>query len=98
MFAEAKPIYEQLGGDPAVSIMMIDGHFFKTFQKTSSVSVLMRTASCLRNLDELQEAAEVYEQSSLSPFFSTPVLTELGSSPSRGSYEQRGQNETRRNL
>ncbi|CAA7263975.1 unnamed protein product [Cyclocybe aegerita] len=45
MYAEAKPIYELLGGDPA----------------TSSVDILMRTAACMRNLDEFRDAAEVYE-------------------------------------
>ncbi|TFK37274.1 hypothetical protein BDQ12DRAFT_736397 [Crucibulum laeve] len=45
MYAEAKPIYELLGGDPA----------------TSSLYVLLQTAACLRMLDELKEAAEVYE-------------------------------------
>jgi general transcription factor 3C polypeptide 3 (transcription factor C subunit 4) len=64
MFAEAKPIYEQLGGDPAVSIITIHTHSgLILLCKTSSVYILMRTAACLRNIDELQEAAEVYEHS-----------------------------------
>ncbi|RXW22111.1 hypothetical protein EST38_g3735 [Candolleomyces aberdarensis] len=45
MYAEAKPIYELLGGDPA----------------TSSIYVLLQTAACMRNLEQLKEAAEVYE-------------------------------------
>ncbi|PPQ68724.1 hypothetical protein CVT26_003630 [Gymnopilus dilepis] len=45
MYAEAKPIYELLGGDPA----------------TSSIYILLQTAACMRNVDELKEAAEVYE-------------------------------------
>ena len=66
MFTEAKPIYEQLGGDPAVSSTTIEAHsdlIFLFFSQTSSVYILMRTAACLRNIDELQEAAEVYEHS-----------------------------------
>ncbi|RDB18196.1 Transcription factor tau subunit sfc4 [Hypsizygus marmoreus] len=45
MYAEARPIYELLGGDAA----------------TSSLYILLQTAACLRMLDELKEAAEVYE-------------------------------------
>ncbi|KIY61656.1 TPR-like protein [Cylindrobasidium torrendii FP15055 ss-10] len=43
--AEAKPIYELLGSDA----------------NTSSVYVLMQTASCLRYLNEVKEAIDVYE-------------------------------------
>ncbi|KAG6826536.1 hypothetical protein H0H92_015434, partial [Tricholoma furcatifolium] len=46
LFADARPIYELLGADAA----------------TSSLYVLLQTAACLRMLDELKEAAEVYEQ------------------------------------
>ncbi|KAF9526180.1 hypothetical protein CPB83DRAFT_896331 [Crepidotus variabilis] len=45
MYSEAKPIYELLGGDPA----------------TSSIYILMQTAACMRNVDDLKDAAEVYE-------------------------------------
>ncbi|KDR78033.1 hypothetical protein GALMADRAFT_245006 [Galerina marginata CBS 339.88] len=45
LYAEAKPIYELLGGDPA----------------TSSIYILLQTAACMRNVDELKDAAEVYE-------------------------------------
>ncbi|KAF9481095.1 TPR-like protein [Pholiota conissans] len=45
MYAEAKPIYELLGGDPA----------------TSSIYILLQTAACMRNVDELRDAADVYE-------------------------------------
>ncbi|KAF8812960.1 TPR-like protein [Phlegmacium glaucopus] len=45
MYAEAKPIYELLGGDPA----------------TSSIYILLQTAACMRNVEELREAANVYE-------------------------------------
>ncbi|KAF8332446.1 hypothetical protein F5887DRAFT_996848 [Amanita rubescens] len=45
MYAEAKPIYEMLGSDIA----------------TSSIYILLQTAACLRMLNELKEAAEVYE-------------------------------------
>ncbi|ESK86429.1 TPR-like protein [Moniliophthora roreri MCA 2997] len=46
MYAQARPIYEILGSDP----------------NTSSVYILTQTAACLRALDELKEAAEIYEQ------------------------------------
>ncbi|KAF9459393.1 hypothetical protein BDZ94DRAFT_1199583 [Collybia nuda] len=45
LYAEAHPIYELLGADAA----------------TSSLYVLLQTAACLRMLNELKEAAEVYE-------------------------------------
>ncbi|KAF8631751.1 hypothetical protein AX15_002207 [Amanita polypyramis BW_CC] len=45
MYAEAKLIYELLGADVA----------------TSSIYILLQTAACLRMLNELREAAEVYE-------------------------------------
>ncbi|KAF8636092.1 hypothetical protein AX17_003797 [Amanita inopinata Kibby_2008] len=45
MYAEAKPIYELLGADVA----------------TSSIYILLQTAACLRMLNVLKEAAEVYE-------------------------------------
>ncbi|KAJ7116658.1 hypothetical protein C8R44DRAFT_212104 [Mycena epipterygia] len=45
LFAEARCIYELLGGNDT----------------TSSVYILLQTAACLRMADELQEAAEVYE-------------------------------------
>ncbi|THV03835.1 TPR-like protein [Dendrothele bispora CBS 962.96] len=45
MFTEARPIYEMLGADSS----------------TSSVYILMQTAGCLRALDEIKEASEIYE-------------------------------------
>ncbi|KAM6492840.1 TPR-like protein [Amanita muscaria] len=45
MYADAKPVYELLGADVA----------------TSSIYILLQTAACLRMLNELKEAAEVYE-------------------------------------
>ncbi|KAJ4480918.1 hypothetical protein J3R30DRAFT_3462311 [Lentinula aciculospora] len=45
LWAEAKPVYEVLGTDAS----------------TSSVYILFQTASCLRMLDELKDAAEIYE-------------------------------------
>ncbi|KAJ7185570.1 hypothetical protein C8R46DRAFT_382209 [Mycena filopes] len=45
LYAEARPIYELLGGDPS----------------TSSLYVLLQTATCLRMLNELKDSAEVYE-------------------------------------
>ncbi|KAJ3795759.1 hypothetical protein GGU11DRAFT_209264 [Lentinula aff. detonsa] len=45
MWAEAKPVYEILGTDAS----------------TSSVYILLQIASCLRMLDELKDAAEIYE-------------------------------------
>ncbi|GAW03075.1 TPR-like protein [Lentinula edodes] len=47
MWAEAKPVYEILGTDAS----------------TSSVYILLQTASCLRMLDELKDAAEIYDSS-----------------------------------
>ncbi|KAG6897632.1 hypothetical protein C0992_012861 [Termitomyces sp. T32_za158] len=46
LYADARPIYEILGSDAA----------------TSSLYILLQTAACLRMLDELKDAAEVYEQ------------------------------------
>ncbi|KAF9450761.1 TPR-like protein, partial [Macrolepiota fuliginosa MF-IS2] len=45
LWVEAKPIYELLGGDP----------------ETSSLYILLQTAACRRMMEELKEAAEVYE-------------------------------------
>lgn len=45
LWAEAKPIYELLGCDP----------------ETSSLYILLQTAACRRMMEELKEAAEVYE-------------------------------------
>ncbi|KAJ7634784.1 TPR-like protein [Roridomyces roridus] len=45
MFAEARPIYEILGGDAT----------------TSSLHILLQTAICMRMMNDLKEAAEVYE-------------------------------------
>ncbi|KAK7044646.1 hypothetical protein R3P38DRAFT_2879955 [Favolaschia claudopus] len=45
MYAEARPIYELLGREAS----------------TSSMYVLLQTATCLRMMNELREAAEVYE-------------------------------------
>ncbi|KAK2462196.1 hypothetical protein APHAL10511_005784 [Amanita phalloides] len=45
LYAEAKPIYEVLGADVV----------------TSSIYILLQTAACLRMMNELKEAAEVYE-------------------------------------
>ncbi|KAK0189733.1 hypothetical protein F5146DRAFT_1103820 [Armillaria mellea] len=45
LYADARPIYELLGADAS----------------TSSLYILLQTASCLRMLDELREAAGVYE-------------------------------------
>ncbi|KAG2056694.1 TPR-like protein [Suillus hirtellus] len=46
MYADARPIYEILGSEPA----------------TSSLYVLLQVAVCRRMLGDLQEAAEVYKQ------------------------------------
>ncbi|KAJ7754445.1 hypothetical protein B0H16DRAFT_744536 [Mycena metata] len=45
MYAEARPIYELLGAEAS----------------TSSLYVLLQTATCLRMLNELKDSAEVYE-------------------------------------
>ncbi|KAG2139828.1 uncharacterized protein EDB93DRAFT_1241934 [Suillus bovinus] len=46
MYADARPIYEVLGSEPA----------------TSSMYILLQVAVCRRMLGDLQEAAEVYKQ------------------------------------
>ncbi|KAJ7666264.1 hypothetical protein DFH06DRAFT_1470427 [Mycena polygramma] len=45
MYAEARPIYELLGGEAS----------------TSSLYILLQTATCLRMSNELRESADVYE-------------------------------------
>ncbi|KAJ7033739.1 hypothetical protein C8F04DRAFT_614968 [Mycena alexandri] len=45
MYAEARPIYELLGAEAS----------------TSSLYILLQTATCLRMLNELKDSAEVYE-------------------------------------
>ncbi|KAJ7912852.1 TPR-like protein [Mycena leptocephala] len=45
MYAEARPIYELLGGEAS----------------TSSLYILLQTATCLRMVNELRESADVYE-------------------------------------
>ncbi|KAJ7741412.1 hypothetical protein DFH07DRAFT_837995 [Mycena maculata] len=45
MYAEARPIYELLGGEAS----------------TSSLYILLQTATCMRMLNELRESADVYE-------------------------------------
>ncbi|KAJ7359218.1 hypothetical protein DFH08DRAFT_686174 [Mycena albidolilacea] len=45
MYAEARPIYELLGGEAS----------------TSSLYILLQTATCLRMLNELRDAVDVYE-------------------------------------
>ncbi|KIJ92826.1 hypothetical protein K443DRAFT_420281 [Laccaria amethystina LaAM-08-1] len=45
MYAEAKPIYELLGADPVQYLFYIP----------------LQTAACIKLLEELREAAEVYE-------------------------------------
>ena len=65
MYAEAKPIYELLGADPAVCdsqyVFLITWHSSQL--KTSSIYILLQTAACMKMLEELREAAEVYEHS-----------------------------------
>lgn len=62
MFAEARPIYELLGTDESVCILFVLAVFtLFIFAQTSSLYILLQTAACLRMLDELKEAAEVYE-------------------------------------
>lgn len=65
MYAEAKPIYELLGGDSAVCASFLLGvfNFTESIHKTSSIYILLQTAACMRNIDELRDAADVYEHS-----------------------------------
>lgn len=58
LYADAKPVYELLGGDPA----------------TSGIYVLLQTAACMRNMEQLKEAAEVYEESEWQSSPSTRLL------------------------
>jgi len=77
LWADAKPIYELLGGDPA----------------TSSIYVLLQTAACMRNLEQLKEAADVYEHSMSSIVIFGHFL--MSFSPFGGPLEQRCQDEAR---
>ncbi|TFK72655.1 TPR-like protein [Pluteus cervinus] len=61
LYADARPIYELLGSDPL----------------TSSMYILLQTAACLRMLDELKEAAEVYECIRQADSTNTEVKTKL---------------------
>jgi len=72
MYAEAKPIYELLGGDPAVCQAISVQYSFsdQSGPKTSSIYILFQTAICMRNLEELREAADVYEHGWLFFFLS----------------------------
>ena len=64
MYAEAKPIYELLGADPAVCDSQYVLKIWHSSQlKTSSIYILLQTAACMKMLEELREAAEVYEHS-----------------------------------
>ena len=64
MYAEAKPIYELLGGDSAVcAISCFAFEITELVYKTSSIYILLQTAACMRNIDELRDAADVYEHS-----------------------------------
>jgi general transcription factor 3C polypeptide 3 (transcription factor C subunit 4) len=75
LYAEAKPIYELLGGDPAVQIIPFSRLTFADqpfFRQTSSICILLQTAACMRNVDELRDAAEVYEHGT-SATFSVPL-------------------------
>jgi len=62
LWADAKPIYELLGMDSEVSIcVVLQFNVLKVTIQTSSLYILLQTAACRRMLEDLQEAAEVYE-------------------------------------
>ncbi|KAF6756226.1 hypothetical protein DFP72DRAFT_894942 [Ephemerocybe angulata] len=61
MYADAKPIYELLGGDPA----------------TNSIYILLQIAACMRNLEQLKEAADVYEHIRLADSSNTDAKMKL---------------------
>ena len=66
MYAEAKPVYELLGADPAVcdSQNVFSKIWHSSQLKTSSsIYILLQTAACMTMLEELHDAAEVYEDS-----------------------------------
>ena len=65
MYAEAKPVYELLGADPAVcdSQYVFLKIWLSSQLKTSSIYILLQTAVGMKMLEELREAAEVYEHS-----------------------------------
>ena len=44
--------------------------------KTSSIYILLQTAACMRNIDELRDAADVYEHS-LSDQFCCPLTIDI---------------------
>lgn len=48
--------------------------FAKLIHKTSSIYILLQTAACMRNIDELRDAADVYEHS-LDHFLSPTYYT-----------------------
>lgn len=65
MYAEAKPIYEILGTDVVVRFVLSWSlNCGLLLAQTSSIYVLLQTAACLRMMNELKEAAEVYEHGS----------------------------------
>jgi len=64
LWADAKPIYELLGMDSEVSICIaLQFNVLKLTIQTSSLYILLQTAACRQMVEELQEAAEVYEHS-----------------------------------
>lgn len=62
MHAEARHIYEILGGDAGVRISYPTS-IASTLRhpQTSSLYVLLQAAACRRMLGDIKEAAEVYE-------------------------------------
>ena len=65
MYVGAKLLYELIGADPAVcdSQYVFLKMWHSSQLKTSSIYILLQTAVGMKMLEELREAAEVYEHS-----------------------------------
>ena len=48
---------------PYVLVFCSVFNFAELVHKTSSIYILLQTAACMRNIDELRDAADVYEHS-----------------------------------
>ena len=65
MYAEAKPINELHGADPAVcdSQYVFFDIWHSSQLEIRSIYILLQTATCMKMPEELREAAEVYKHS-----------------------------------
>lgn len=75
LWADAKPIYELLGMDSeAIICVAFQFNVLKSTSQTSSLYILLQTAACRQMVEELQEAAEVYEHSKSVKFIYKHIL------------------------